>query len=74
MFSKYILPMHADAYGIAVEKGYTEVTETQLKEALGTCHNVYVQKTLQKVDLVFFKEAIHHMARLSRVLVSEPLQ
>ena len=61
--------MHAEAYGMAVDKGYSEVTEVQLTEALGTCHNLYIKNTLQKVDLVFFKEAVHHTARLSRVLV-----
>lgn len=45
-------------------------TEESLAEALSTCLNVYNAGTSQRLDLVFFSEAIRHAARLSRVLVS----
>ena len=49
---------------------YVEGTEESLGEALSTCLNVYNSGTYQKLDIVFFSEAIRHAARLSRVLVS----
>lgn len=48
---------------------YMEGTEESLAEALSTCLTVYNNGTSQRLDLVFFSEAIRHAARLSRVLV-----
>ena len=48
-----------------------ELTEPVLAEALQVCLALYNRETAQKLDLIFFKEAVHHAARLSRVLVSE---
>ena len=50
--------------------GYVEGTEENLSEALSTCLSVYNEGTSQKIDLVFFSDAVRHAARLSRVLVS----
>lgn len=50
--------------------GYVEGTEDNLSEALSTCLSVYNEGTSQKIDLVFFSDAVRHAARLSRVLVS----
>lgn len=50
--------------------GYVDSTEEQLADALHTCLGVYNIGTSQRLELVFFKEAIRHAARLSRVLVS----
>lgn len=49
--------------------GYVEGTEDNLSEALSTCLSVYNEGTSQKIDLVFFSDAVRHAARLSRVLV-----
>lgn len=49
--------------------GYLEFTEPQLTGALCSCLALYNRETGQKLDLVFFKEAVHHAARLSRVMV-----
>lgn len=49
--------------------GYVDTTEEALCEALQTCLSVYNVGTSQKLELVFFKDAIRHAARLSRVLV-----
>lgn len=51
--------------------GYVEGTEDNLSEALSTCLSVYNEGTSQKIDLVFFSDAVRHAARLSRVLVSQ---
>jgi len=53
-----------------VFSAYVEGTEESLGEALSTCLNVYNSGTYQRLDIVFFSEAIRHAARLSRVLVS----
>ena len=49
--------------------GYVDTTEEALSDALQTCLNVYNIGTSQKLELVFFKQAIRHAARFSRVLV-----
>ena len=48
--------------------GYVEVREDQLAEALDSCLQVYNHKTDRNLNLVFFKEAVLHCARLCRVL------
>ena len=50
--------------------GYTESSEELLAEALQTCLTQYNESTSQRLELVFFSEAVHHAARLSRVFVS----
>lgn len=54
--------------------GYTESSEELLAEALQTCLTQYNDCTSQRLELVFFSEAVHHSARLSRVFVSVSLQ
>ncbi|KAH3716365.1 hypothetical protein DPMN_059086 [Dreissena polymorpha] len=68
IFSKYFMTSHTEAMGLSIEKGYTDTTEETLGEALHTCLNIYNIGTSQRLELVFFKQAIHHAARLSRVL------
>ncbi len=48
--------------------GYLEVTEELVTEGLETCLHAYNYKMGQKLNLVFFRQAMLHMARLSRVL------
>ncbi|XP_070211333.1 dynein heavy chain domain-containing protein 1-like isoform X3 [Littorina saxatilis] len=67
MFSKYYLTCHTETKGLPAEKGYTESSEEQLCEALQTCLTAYNDATSQRLELVFFSEAVHHAARLSRV-------
>ncbi|XP_076466624.1 dynein heavy chain domain-containing protein 1-like isoform X2 [Babylonia areolata] len=67
LFSKYYLTCHTETQGLPTEKGYTESSEELLSEALHTCLNQYNEATSQRLDLVFFSEAVHHAARLSRV-------
>lgn len=50
--------------------GYLESSVDMLGEALQTCLSVYNEGTSQQLNLVFFSEAVHHAARLSRVFVS----
>ena len=50
--------------------GYTEYIEEQLSEALYSCLALYNKATSMRIELVFFREAVQHAARLSRVLVS----
>ena len=50
--------------------GYTEIYEDHLTEALYTCCREYNKFVHQRIDMVFFREAARHTARLSRVLVS----
>ena len=40
----------------------------QLEEALYSCLAAYNKQQQQRVDVVFFREAAEHIARLSRVL------
>ncbi|KAL8594105.1 hypothetical protein ACOMHN_000817 [Nucella lapillus] len=67
LFSKYYLTCHTETQGLPTEKGYTESSEELLGEALQTCLTQYNEATSQRLDLVFFPEALHHAARLSRV-------
>ena len=53
---------------ISVLLGYVEVSRPQLKEALYSCLAAHNKQQQQKMDVVFFREAAEHMARLSRVL------
>ena len=46
-----------------------DTSEEALGEALQTCLSVYNVGTSQRLELVFFRQAILHAARLSRVLV-----
>jgi len=57
------------AFKVLLPVGYVDTTEDGLCEALNTCLNVYNIGTSQRLELVFFREAIKHAARLSRVLV-----
>ena len=50
--------------------GYVESHEDLLAEALYTMCNAYNKTNHQRIDPVFFHEAIHHAARISRVMVS----
>ncbi|XP_060599368.1 dynein heavy chain domain-containing protein 1-like [Ruditapes philippinarum] len=68
IFSKYFMTTYTETHGISIEKGYVDTTEETLVDALHTCLNVYNLGTSQRLELVFFKEAIQHAARLSRVL------
>ncbi|XP_013418883.1 dynein heavy chain domain-containing protein 1-like [Lingula anatina] len=68
MFTKFIMASYTEAMGLTPDKGYVECSEDILDEALQTCLALYNAGTSQRLDLVFFKEAIQHMARLSRVL------
>ncbi|XP_078321875.1 dynein heavy chain domain-containing protein 1-like isoform X4 [Crassostrea virginica] len=68
IFSKFFMTTYTETQGLPVEKGYVEGTEENLSEALSTCLSVYNEGTSQKIDLVFFSDAVRHAARLSRVL------
>uniref|UniRef100_A0A8W8M9M4 AAA+ ATPase domain-containing protein n=1 Tax=Magallana gigas TaxID=29159 RepID=A0A8W8M9M4_MAGGI len=68
IFSKFFMTTYTETQGLPVEKGYVEGTEDNLSEALSTCLSVYNEGTSQKIDLVFFSDAVRHAARLSRVL------
>ncbi|KAK7008742.1 dynein heavy chain domain-containing protein 1, partial [Biomphalaria glabrata] len=68
IFSKFYLSCHAELVGIQAEKGYTQQSEEKITEALYSCLEKYNKGTSQRLDLVFFSEAVHHAARLSRVL------
>ncbi|KAH9487912.1 hypothetical protein Btru_067436 [Bulinus truncatus] len=68
IFSKFYMGCHADISGIQTEKGYTQQSEEKLTEALYSCLNKYNKGTSQRIELVFFSEAVKHAARLSRVL------
>lgn len=52
-------------------EGYVESSEEVLTEALQACLTAYNAGTSQRLELVFFSEAIKHAARLSRILVSD---
>ncbi len=52
----------------SVVSGYLEVTEELATEGLETCLHAYNYKMGQKLNLVFFRQAMLHTARLSRVL------
>ncbi|XP_052798483.1 dynein heavy chain domain-containing protein 1-like isoform X5 [Mya arenaria] len=68
LFSKFFMTTHTETLSMSIEKGYTDTTEDVLAEALQTCLNVYNLGTSQRLELVFFKQAIQHAARLSRVM------
>ncbi|XP_048242736.1 dynein heavy chain domain-containing protein 1-like [Haliotis rufescens] len=68
IFSKFFMSCHTEAQGQPVEKGYMESTEEGLREALATCLAEYNTGTWQRLEVVFFTEAINHAARLSRIL------
>ncbi|XP_041366047.1 dynein-1-beta heavy chain, flagellar inner arm I1 complex-like isoform X2 [Gigantopelta aegis] len=68
LFSKYFMAWHTELQGLPVEKGYNECSHENLQEALTSCLTVYNNKTSQRLELVFFREAVYHAARLSRVL------
>ncbi|XP_064648692.1 dynein axonemal heavy chain 6-like isoform X2 [Lineus longissimus] len=71
LFNKSILTCYTESTRQSVEKGYVEVTTEQLEKALKVCLGVYNEGTLQKLDLVFFQEAVEHITRLSRVLTMQ---
>ncbi|GFR96322.1 dynein heavy chain domain-containing protein 1-like [Elysia marginata] len=68
IFSRYYMACHTEVQGLPTEKGYTENGPDVLAEALRTCLTKYNEGTSQRLELVFFHEAVHHAARLSRVL------
>ncbi|XP_062587861.1 dynein heavy chain domain-containing protein 1-like, partial [Saccostrea cucullata] len=68
IFSKFYMTTYTETQGLPVEKGYVEGSEDNLSEALSTCLSVYNEGTSQRMDLVFFSDAVRHAARLSRVL------
>ncbi len=55
---------------LTVPLGYVECNETQLFEGLQRCLMQYNNGASEKMELVFFKEAMRHIARLARVFVS----
>ena len=55
---------------ITYYSGYVESHEDLLTEAMYTMCNAYNKANHQKIDPVFFHEAVHHAARISRVMVS----
>lgn len=57
-------------YFVFVYLGYVEGQEDVLADAMSTCLSAYNAGTSQRLELVFFSDAIRHAARLSRVLVS----
>jgi len=70
-FSRFFVSMHAESLGVSAERGYAEYSEQQLQRALEACTALQKAATPQgsERDLVFFREAMQHAARLSRVLV-----
>ncbi|XP_035825634.1 dynein heavy chain domain-containing protein 1 [Aplysia californica] len=68
IFSKYFMACHTETHGFPTEKGYMENGEEVLADALQTCLSRYNDGTSQRLELVFFSEAVRHAARLSRVL------
>eukprot|EP00058_Branchiostoma_floridae_P015154 XP_002600642.1 hypothetical protein BRAFLDRAFT_102421 [Branchiostoma floridae] len=66
IFSKFITGT-ARTDGI---EGYMETGLEQLSSALGRFLSNYNAKTTHKMDMVFFKQAIHHIVRLTRVLAT----
>ena len=61
---------HCNGHSTHFPSGYLESTPIRLSIALESCVTSYNQATGQNLDLVFFKEATQHMARLTRVMVS----
>lgn len=70
MFTRHYVSAYADYVGMNSERGYAQYTESQVTEALEACLHIYNQANGGKLQLVFFKEAMRHAARLSRLLVS----
>ena len=70
VFSKHYISAYADFVGMNSERGYAQYTEAQIGEALQACLHIYNQSTHKNLKLVFFREAVRHATRLSRVLVS----
>ncbi|KAJ8313861.1 hypothetical protein KUTeg_008422 [Tegillarca granosa] len=69
IFSKFYMTTYTETLGMSViEKGYVEGQEDILADALSTCLSAYNTGTSQRLELVFFSDAIRHAARLSRVL------
>jgi hypothetical protein len=56
--------------GAEQERGYGEVSVTDLTEGLKHAQELYNQQDGLPLDLVFFEKAVRHAARLSRSLVS----
>nr|XP_006818816.1 PREDICTED: uncharacterized protein LOC100376274 [Saccoglossus kowalevskii] len=51
------------------DRGYNESTSSQLMDGVTRCLNLYNEKyATKKLDIVLFKEALHHIARITRVL------
>ena len=51
-------------------EGYSESSVSILTEALETCLRLHNETEPSQLNLVFFEEAVRHIARLTRVLVS----
>ncbi|XP_074658718.1 dynein heavy chain domain-containing protein 1-like, partial [Tubulanus polymorphus] len=68
IFSRYFLGVHGDKTGRHIEKGYAEVSENLLQQALVTCLKVYNEGTKQNLNLAFFSRAVVRIARISRIL------
>ncbi|XP_071803571.1 dynein heavy chain domain-containing protein 1-like isoform X3 [Asterias amurensis] len=62
VFAKYIVSGNKEN-----ERGYAECNETQLFEGLQRCLMQYNNGASEKMELVFFKEAMRHITRLARV-------
>ncbi|XP_067931165.1 uncharacterized protein [Watersipora subatra] len=71
IFSKHYIGAYADFVGMNAERGYAQYTEAQIAEALQACLHIYNQGTEQNLRLVFFRDAVRHATRLSRILLFE---
>ncbi|XP_022079964.1 dynein heavy chain domain-containing protein 1-like [Acanthaster planci] len=66
VFAKYIISGQRDT-----ERGYVEYTESQLFEGLQRILMQYNSTATQRMELVFFKEAMRHVAKLTRVFATQ---
>ncbi|XP_038044677.1 dynein heavy chain domain-containing protein 1-like [Patiria miniata] len=66
VFAKYIVSGQRES-----ERGYVECTEPQLFEGLQRILMQYNNTATQRMELVFFKEAMRHVAKLTRVFATQ---
>ena len=71
-FSKHLMmPRNQGLEGISeVERGYVECKQDQLEESLEKAINLFNSGSQKPLDLVSYKEALHHAVKISRILVS----
>ncbi|XP_077979356.1 dynein heavy chain domain-containing protein 1-like [Glandiceps talaboti] len=66
--SDIIFSQHLYSVG-SRERGYNENSDSNLMDGVQRCLQMYNDKfTSKKLDTVLFKEALHHIAKLTRVL------